>query len=133
MAFAGMNYLAIVAAAVAAFIWGAAYYMALSKQWLAAVGLSKETLGNKRSPVPFITKHHARVTHVHIKDRKKNNGANTPFGEGDTPIKEVLQMMKKDKLTFPANIELEYPIPPGSNSPAEIAKCLAFAKQALES
>jgi hypothetical protein len=54
MAFAGMNYLAILVAAVAAFAWGAAYYMTLSKQWLAAVGLSKETLGNKRSPVPFV-------------------------------------------------------------------------------
>ena len=50
MAFAGMNVLAILAAAVAAFAWGAAYYMTLSKQWLAAVG---KTEPNK-SPVPFI-------------------------------------------------------------------------------
>jgi hypothetical protein len=54
MAFAGMNYLAVLIAAVAAFAWGAAYYMTLSKQWLAAAGMSKEQLGEKRSPVPFI-------------------------------------------------------------------------------
>jgi len=54
MTFAGMNYLAILLAALAAFGWGAAYYMTLSKQWLAAVGLSKEQLGDKRSPAPFI-------------------------------------------------------------------------------
>lgn len=54
MAFAGMNYLAILIAAIAAFGWGAAYYMTLSKQWLAAVGLTEQQLGNKRSPVPFI-------------------------------------------------------------------------------
>ncbi len=54
MTFAGMNYLAIVIAAVAAFAWGAVYYMSLSKQWLAAVGMTKEQLGEKRSPVPFI-------------------------------------------------------------------------------
>jgi len=82
--------------------------------------------------VAFIQKNHARITNLHLKDRKKNNGPNMPWGQGDTPIKEVLQLLRKEKYTFPANIELEYPIPAGSNSPAEIAKCLAFAKQCLE-
>ena len=53
MTFAGLNYLAVLIAAVAAFAWGAAYYMTLSRQWLAAVGMTKEQLGEKRSPVPF--------------------------------------------------------------------------------
>lgn len=50
MAFAGMNYLAILVAAVAAFAWGAAYYMTLSKPWLAAVG----RIEPNKSPTPFI-------------------------------------------------------------------------------
>ena len=50
MAFAGMNYLAILVAAIAAFAWGAAYYMTLSKQWLAAVGRVEPN----KSPTPFI-------------------------------------------------------------------------------
>ena len=50
MAFAGMNYLAVLIAAVAAFAWGAAYYMTLSKQWLAAVGKAEPN----KSPAPFI-------------------------------------------------------------------------------
>lgn len=54
MTFAGMNYLAVLIAALAAFGWGAAYYMTLSNQWLAAVGMTKEQLGGKRSPAPFI-------------------------------------------------------------------------------
>jgi sugar phosphate isomerase/epimerase len=83
--------------------------------------------------VAFIQKNHARITNLHLKDRKRNNGPNMPWGQGDTPIKEVLQLLRKEKYNFPANIELEYPIPAGSNSPAEIAKCLAFAKQCLES
>jgi hypothetical protein len=49
MAFAGMNYFAILIAALAAYAWGAAYYMALSKHWLAAVGLTEV----KRSVTPF--------------------------------------------------------------------------------
>jgi uncharacterized protein DUF1761 len=50
MAFAGMNYLAILIAALAAYGWGTVYYMTLSKQWLAAVGLTEI----KRSATPFI-------------------------------------------------------------------------------
>ena len=56
MAFAGMNYLAILTATIAGFVFGAAYYMSLSRQWLAAIGTTKEELAakGKRSPMPFI-------------------------------------------------------------------------------
>ena len=54
MVFAGLNFLAIGIAALAAFAWGAGYYTTLSKQWLAAVGMTKEQLGQKRSAVPFV-------------------------------------------------------------------------------
>jgi hypothetical protein len=53
------------------------------------------------------------------------------LGKGKTPIKEVLQLMKKEKWTFPADIELEYQIPAGSNSIAEVAKCLQYCRDAL--
>lgn len=84
-------------------------------------------------PIPFIQKYHARITNLHLKDRKKNNGPNVPWGQGDTPIREVLRLMRKEKYPFPANIELEYPIPPGSDSVREIAKCYEFARNCLES
>lgn len=83
--------------------------------------------------VGFIQKNHARITNLHLKDRKKNNGPNMPWGQGETPIREVLQLLRAEKYSFPANIEFEYPIPAGSSSPAEIAKCLAYAKLCLES
>lgn len=54
MVFAGLNYLAIVIAALAAFAWGAIYYTTLSKHWLAAVGITKEQMQTGRSPAPFI-------------------------------------------------------------------------------
>jgi hypothetical protein len=50
MAFAGTNYLAVLIATLAAYAWGAAYYMTLSKQWLAAVGQTEV----KRSATPFV-------------------------------------------------------------------------------
>jgi len=54
MAFAGVNYLAVLIAAAAAFAWGAAYYTTLSRQWLTAAGMTKEQMQTARSPVPFI-------------------------------------------------------------------------------
>lgn len=87
--------------------------------------------GLSQSPLPMIEKFKDRILSLHIKDRKKNNGPNMPFGEGETPVAEVLQYMKKNKLTFPADIELEYKVPEGSDAVKEVAKCVQFCKQAL--
>jgi hypothetical protein len=59
------------------------------------------TAGNKTSPIPFMKQYHDRITHVHVKD-KTFTDANTPFGQGDTPIVEALQLMKKEKWPFQA-------------------------------
>ena len=84
------------------------------------------------SPIPLIEKHHDRIISLHLKDRKKGNGPNMPWGQGETPIKEVLQYMKKNQLTFPAEIELEYDVPAGSDAIKEVIKCVQFCKDALE-
>ena len=88
--------------------------------------------GTSQSPIPLIQKHHERITSVHLKDRKKADGPNMPWGQGDTPIAEILQLMKKEKYKFPATIELEYPVPEGSTRGAEIGKCLEFCRNALK-
>jgi sugar phosphate isomerase/epimerase len=87
--------------------------------------------GNSKSPIPFLEKYHDRVTHIHVKDRKMNNGPNTPFGQGDTPIVETLKLMQTKKWTFPGIIEFEYKTPEGSTQMAEIAKCVTYCKSAL--
>ena len=86
-----------------------------------------------QSPIPFIEKQHDRITCLHLKDRKfgTNGGQNVPWGQGDTPLKEILVIMKKEKFKFPAGIELEYRIPEGSTTMAEISKCLQFCRDAL--
>ncbi len=81
--------------------------------------------------VAFIKAHHDKITNLHLKDRKKDHGSNVPWGQGDTPIKEVLQLLKKEKYRFPANMELEYAIPQDSTVVAEMKKCLAYCKDAL--
>ena len=82
--------------------------------------------------VAFIKQHHDRITNLHVKDRKKDHGPNVAvWGTGDTPIKEVMQLLKKEKYHFPANLELEYPIPADSDIVAEAKKCLAYVKSCL--
>lgn len=88
--------------------------------------------GNSTSPIPFLTKYHDHVTHIHVKDRKMNNGPNVPFGQGDTPIVEVLQLIKKNKWNIQATIEYEYPTPAGSDVLTEISKCVEYCRKALE-
>ena len=53
MVFAGMNYAAIVVAAIVGFLAGGLWYGALGKHWLAALGKSKDEM--KPRPGPFIT------------------------------------------------------------------------------
>ncbi len=52
----GSNILAILIAAIAGFAFGAVWYTALGKQWMAARGLSEAEAKAKtgRSPVPFV-------------------------------------------------------------------------------
>ena len=80
-------------------------------------------------PVAYIQQNHARITNLHLKDRKKNHGANLPWGQGDTPLRAVLQLLKKEKYDIPANIEYEYM---GKDDPiTEVGRCVQFCKDAL--
>ena len=79
-------------------------------------------------PLDYLSKNHERIVTLHIKDRKKNQGPNMVFGEGDTPIKAVLQFLKEKKLKIPANIEYEYK---GADTVAEVKRCMDYCKAAL--
>jgi sugar phosphate isomerase/epimerase len=80
-------------------------------------------------PIPFLEKHHDRITNLHLKDMKKasNGGGYTPFGQGDAPLKGVLKLVQKNKWDIPVNIEFEYQGDPK----LEVPKCFAFVKEAL--
>ena len=79
--------------------------------------------------VAYIREHHASITNLHLKDRKKAQGDNTAWGTGDTPIRDVLQLLKKERWPIRAYIEYEHR---GEASPIdEVKKCYAFTKSAL--
>lgn len=85
------------------------------------------------TPMDFLQKHHDRISSFHLKDRTtpEHCALNLPWGTGETPIKEILQMVSKNKWKIPASIELEYQIPEGSDAVKETKKCVDFCRTAL--
>jgi len=84
--------------------------------------------------VAYLREHHERIVTLHLKDRKKNHGANLPFGEGDTPIVEVLRLLRDKRWKIPANIEYEYGNEiKGLDTIVEVKKCYDYCRKALES
>jgi sugar phosphate isomerase/epimerase len=79
--------------------------------------------------VEFLDAHHDRILSIHIKDRKRNQGDNVPFGEGDTPIIPVLRRLRDRKWDIPAHIEYEYR---AQDTVAEVRKCFEYCKAALQ-
>jgi sugar phosphate isomerase/epimerase len=79
-------------------------------------------------PVEFLGKWHKRIVTLHIKDRRKNQGPNVVFGEGDTPIKATLLWLKQNNSAIPANIEYEYR---GSDTMAEMKRCLDYMRKVV--
>jgi len=102
--------------------------MKMSKYFKVNLDIGHFTAANFDA-VQYIREHHARITNLHLKDRKRNQGDNVPWGAGDTPIREVLQLLKRERWPIRAYIEYEHR---GAGTPTEEVKtCLAFVKQAL--
>jgi len=102
--------------------------MRLSKYFKVNLDIGHFTAANY-DPVAYIREHHDSITNLHIKDRKKAQGDNVPWGTGDTPIRDVLQLLKRERWPIRAHVEYEYR---GAGSPIdEVKQCVAYAKQAL--
>jgi sugar phosphate isomerase/epimerase len=102
--------------------------LALSKYFKINLDIGHFTAANYDA-VSYIREHHDRITNLHLKDRKKNQGDNVPWGMGDTPIKEALQLLKREKYPIRAYVEYEYSGAAGAVE--EVKSCLEYAKRAL--
>jgi sugar phosphate isomerase/epimerase len=87
-------------------------------------------------PNGILEKLHSRIVSVHMKDKTgpKGNPPNTnmEWGKGETPISDILLLIKKNKWPINVDIELEYPIPEGSDAVKEVKKCVEFCRNILE-
>jgi sugar phosphate isomerase/epimerase len=102
--------------------------LAMSKQYRINLDVGHFTAAGF-DPVEYIQKNHQSIVLLHLKDRKKNDGPNTPWGEGDTPIKQVLELLKAKRYNMPAEIEYEYE--GKESSVKEVARCFEYCKAAL--
>ncbi len=102
--------------------------LAMSKQYRINLDIGHFTAAGYDA-VDYITKNHDSIVLIHLKDRKKNDGPNVPWGEGDTPIKPVLLLLKQKQYPIPAFIEYEYQ--GTGTSTQEVAKCYQYCKNVL--
>ena len=79
--------------------------------------------------VAFLDQHHDRIHALHIKDRKRDQGAGVPFGQGDAPIAAVLRRLRDRKWDIPAHIEFDYR---AADTVAEVTTCYDYCRKALE-
>jgi len=102
--------------------------LAASKRFRINLDIGNFTAANQEA-VAFVQENQAAISHIQIKDRTRNGGGNERFGEGDTPIKEVLALLKGKKTAIPAFVEYEYL---GLGTPREeVRKCMAYARSCL--
>jgi sugar phosphate isomerase/epimerase len=102
--------------------------MKMSKYFKVNLDIAHFTAANFDA-VSYIRENHEAITNLHLKDRKKNQGETVPWGTGDAPIREVLQLLKREKWPIRGYVEYEYE---GAGTPIEESrKCLEYAKQAL--
>jgi len=108
-------------------------FMALSDYLAINFDIGHYVASNDDSVVEFIEKFNKRIVSLHLKDRttKANGKKNLPFGEGNTPIVDVLKLISKNKYPMTADIELEYKVPEGSSPVKEVGVCVQYCKKAL--
>ena len=102
--------------------------MAMSKYFKINLDIGHFTAANFDA-VAYLRQNHANITNLHVKDRRRDQGPNVEWGTGDTPIREVLQLLKQNKWPITAYLEYEYK---GAGTPVdEVKKGLAYMRAAL--
>jgi sugar phosphate isomerase/epimerase len=102
--------------------------LAMSPLFRVTLDIGHFTAGNNDA-VAFIRQHHADIVNIHVRDRKRNNGPNRPFGQGDTPIREALRLIRDEK--YPIRCYLEYEYGAFRFPLEEVKACFQYCKDAL--
>lgn len=83
--------------------------------------------------IAFMKANRAKITNLHVHDRKADDGASVPFGEGVAPTREVLLLVRDQDWKIPVFYELEYVGGDGRGVVAETSRELAFERKILAS
>jgi sugar phosphate isomerase/epimerase len=86
-------------------------------------------------PNTIIEKYHDHIVSIHVKDKTgpKTDPANSNqvWGQGETPVEDILLLIKKNRWPIFCDVELEYDVKPWSNSVKEVKTCVHYARQIL--
>ncbi len=100
----------------------------LSAEFRICLDIGHFTAGNNDA-VAYLREHHGRITHIHVKDRKRNGGPNVEWGTGDTPIKPCLALIRDKRYPIYCIVEREFQ---GAGTALEqTRKDLEYMKNAL--
>ena len=88
------------------------------------------------NPADFIRRYHDSIVSLHLKDKTAadnitQKNANQVWGQGETPLAEVLHLIRDEKWPIFCDIELEYKVAPWSTSVKEVKKCMEYSRQIL--
>ncbi len=90
-----------------------------------------------KHPNELIEKLHDRIYSIHLKDKTGKDAdpadTNAPWGDGDTPLADILNLIQENQWDIYCDVELEYKIPEGSDAVIETGKCVKYAKSLLTS
>jgi sugar phosphate isomerase/epimerase len=89
-----------------------------------------DATGGGWDALKFIEDTHSRVFGLNLKDRTKAN-VSVPWGDGDTHMRDILQLVRDKKYPIRCYIDCDYALPEGSTRQAEVKRCMEFARAAL--
>ena len=88
------------------------------------------------NPIEMIDRFSDKIVSVHFKDKtaidnETESNQNQVWGQGETPIREILKHIRDNYPHFYCDVELEYSIAAWSNSAKEVGKCIRYMREAL--
>jgi hypothetical protein len=100
--------------------------VSLSKSYWMSFDIGDATGGGYDS-LKFVEAHHDRIVLLYLKDRRKDR-LSVPWGEGDTPVGEILRLIRDRKYPIRCYIDCDYKT---ANRPADVKRSFEYAKAAL--
>jgi sugar phosphate isomerase/epimerase len=110
--------------------------IARPEQYEAAVALSRsfglsfdigDATGSGYDTLPFVKDHLDSVSLIYLKDRRKDH-TSVLWGEGDTPVAEVLRLIRERKAPIRCYIDCDYKT---TDRPADVKRSFDYARRAL--
>jgi len=90
-----------------------------------------------KHPNELIEKLHERIYSIHLKDKTGKDAdppdTNKPWGQGDTPLGDILKLIQEKQWDIYCDVELEFEIPEDSDAVTETKHCVDYAKLLLAS